>query len=166
MGATESRREKGCGCGMRLRLRPLLITIIAAVSLPVQGQTVPDAPSVRMDEHVNVPVSLSQRAFWATVGAYTAGIVADDWTTQRYERMGCVEVWNPGLYGHRPGSGRFLGVSFGIEAGEVAGIWVGTQRRKSRLLRWSGVGAVGRETTYRWLAVGHNLKLTQAECAK
>lgn len=105
------------------------------------------------------------RQFWAATGAYTGVIIADDLTTQRFEHMGCMEVWNPTLYGRRPGNARFLVVSFGLEAAYVipARIMV---RSRSRFWRTLGYGLVGWQAEGRASAVVHNLRLTKQECSQ
>lgn len=105
------------------------------------------------------------RQFWAATGAYTGVIIADDLTTQRFERMGCVEAWNPALYGRHPTNARFLAVSFALEAAYVipARMMV---RSRSRFWRGFGYGLVGWQTEGRADAVVHNLRLTKRECAE
>ena len=135
----------------------LVAVLIAWAALIVQArcQDLPQAP-----EPQKTPTS-----FWLLTGAYSASILGDDLSTQRFERMGCVEAWNPGLYGHRPSNARFLAISFGLEAASVipARRMV---RAKSRIWKSLGYAGLAWQTEGRADAIGHNLNLTKKVCAQ
>jgi hypothetical protein len=76
-------------------------------------------------------------AFWGLAGAYSAAILADNFTTQAALKRGCREVENPMLYGRQPSVPRFLGVSFGIEAGEV---FAARRMVRARSRAWHAIG--------------------------
>jgi hypothetical protein len=113
----------------------------------------PDAPQ---------PQKTSTR-FWVLTGAYTAGIVGDDITTQRFERLGCIEVWSPVLYGRTPSNTRLLAVSFGFEAVEVI-VARKMVRAKSPFWKTAGYGLLAGLTGGRVDGIVHNMRLTSSEC--
>ena len=135
----------------------LVAVLIAWTALIVQArcQDLRQAP-----EPQKTPTS-----FWLLTGAYSASILGDDLSTQRFERMGCVEAWNPGLYGRRPSNARFLAISFGLEAASVipARRMV---RAKSRIWKSLGYAGLAWQTEGRADAIGHNLNLTKKVCAQ
>ena len=139
-----------------VRIPALVIAVVLAwiaLTIQVRCQELPQAPEPR-----KTPVS-----FWALTGAYSLGIIGDDLSTQRYERMGCVEVWNPSLYGRRPSNARFLAVSFGLEAAYVIPARK-MVRAKSRLWKSLGYGLLTWQAEGRADAIIHNLNLTRKEC--
>ena len=120
--------------------------IIFALLGACAAQDLPDAPQP------------TPKAFWALTAAYGGGILLDNYTTQRFERQGCVETTSPGLYGIRPREARFLAVSGGIAAAEVlAARWM--VRRHSKSLRTVGYVALGSQVVDRYSSSIHNLGL-------
>src|SRR5438034_3080508 len=70
--------------------------ILVLLSSLAAAQELPEAPSQRA----------TPKSFWVAAGAYTASIIYDGETTVRGVESGCVENWNPTLYGERPGRAR------------------------------------------------------------
>jgi len=128
--------------------RAAKLAVIALLLATAYAQEPPDTPQPQK----------TPAAFWLETGAYTASILADDWSTQRFERMGCVEGFNPTLYGLRPTNTRFLAVSFGIEAAEVYGARRAV-RSRSKFWKTLGYSFLGYNIENRTQAVAHNLGL-------
>jgi hypothetical protein len=112
---------------------------IAAVLLLcsfASAQTIQDAPTPQ--------AAPTPPAFWGVTGAYTAAILADNFTTQAGLKRGCHEAESPMLYGRHPSEPRFLAISFGIEAGEV---FAARKMVRAHSGKWSR----------RWNAIGYAL---------
>jgi hypothetical protein len=94
-------------------------------------------------------------AFWGVTGAYTAAILADNFTTQAGLKRGCHEAESPMLYGRHPSEPRFLAISFGIEAGEV---FAARKMVRARSRRWKAIGyaLIAGEAAGRAGAAAHN----------
>lgn len=129
---------------MRLTtLALLLLTGTLAAQLP-------DAPPA---SHPRTPPLV-----WVLAGVYAAGIVADDVSTQRFERHGYVEGQSSWLYGRHPQEGRFLLTSFAIAGVEV---WAARRMARSphRAWRWAGYALLADEAGGRWRSAGRNFTL-------
>ena len=91
--------------------------------------------------------------------SHNAGtIVGDDITTQQYLREGCHESGNPMLYGKYPQQPRFLAVSFGLAAGQIAAARLMVRSRHA-WMRDLGYAVVTAGIADRSEAIEHNLAL-------
>jgi hypothetical protein len=129
----------------RVSLSLAVVLLLAIVSPGQQLRPLPDAP---------LP-GRTPSLFWVAAGAYTASIVADNYTTHSFVERGCYESENPWLYGPHPNQARFLTISF---AGEAAELLAARRMVRSRSRFWNTIGysLVAGETAGRAYISGHN----------
>ncbi|PYV99814.1 MAG: hypothetical protein DMG89_06335 [Acidobacteria bacterium] len=119
--------------------------ILVLLSSLAAAQELPEAPSQRA----------TPKSFWVAAGAYTASIIYDGETTVRGVESGCVENWNPTLYGERPGRARFYLVSAGLDG---ATMFASRRlvRSNNRFLRYTGWGLMSWGTEQHLHGAIHN----------